>query len=207
MRLIHILLVLSTAFLGCSHVAKVQTNTDEPEHVNSNRSFKDASSYVDALTVWQSAEDLNDWIGARFKYDMDRAVQLSETQKEQGKALAIYAPSEFFKSGKGVCVDLSRFAFEALQKISPATNPKYLMIKFDPIQIRGNTLRLHWIVSFKRDDKHYFFADSKRPGYIAGPYNSVQDFIQEYSTYRNRSIIDFKELDSYMKKHKRTTRS
>ncbi len=73
------------------------------------------------------------------------------------------------------------------------------MIEFDPTQIAGNTLRLHWLVNFKRDGKSYFFADSKRPGLIAGPYNDAREFIGEYEQYRGRRIVTFRELESYQK--------
>ena len=71
------------------------------------------------------------------------------------------------------------------------------MIEFDPVSIAGNTLRRHWIVSFERDGRHYFVADSKRPGHIAGPYASSDEFIAEYARYRGRRIVSFVERDSY----------
>jgi hypothetical protein len=61
---------------------------------------------------------------------------------------------------------------------------------------------LHWLVSFKRDSKTCFFADSKRPGHIAGPYNDTQAFINEYEQYRGRKIIAFRELASYQKQRR-----
>jgi len=76
------------------------------------------------------------------------------------------------------------------------------MIEFDPVQIKGNMLRLHWLVSFRRDGKIYFFADSKRPGRIAGPYDDVQAFIIEYEQYREWKIVAFRELDSYEKQRR-----
>jgi hypothetical protein len=48
----------------------------------------------------------------------------------------------------------------------------------------------------------YFFCDSKRPGYIAGPYNSTQGFISEYEQYRDRKIVAHRELESYKKLRK-----
>jgi hypothetical protein len=76
------------------------------------------------------------------------------------------------------------------------------MIEFDPIEIAGNTLRRHWLVSFKRDGKSYFFADSKRPGHIAGPYKDAREFIHEYAQYRGRKIVAFREVESYQKQRR-----
>ena len=97
---------------------------------------------------------------------------------------------------------MSRFGVETLRSIVPQSDPKYLMIGFDPITISGYTLRRHWLVSFKRDGKTYFFADSKRPGYIAGPYNNTREFIHDYEQYRGRRIVVFREMDSYQKKRR-----
>jgi len=72
---------------------------------------------------------------------------------------------------------------------------------------QGNpvALRLHWLVSFKRGGKTYFFADSNRPGHIAGPYKGTREFIQEYAQYRGRKILTFREVDSYQKRQRART--
>jgi hypothetical protein len=131
--------------------------------------FKGAASYAQALQVWRTPEDVNDWIGAKFHYDGARAMRLSETQRSQSGFLPIHAPDEFFAAPSGMCVDLSRFAVETLRRIDPEAQAKYLMIEFAPVTMGGNTLRRHWLVTFTRDGQHYFFADSKRPGHLAGP--------------------------------------
>jgi hypothetical protein len=165
-------------------------------------SFKDAASYQEALQVWRTPEDVNAWIGAKFIYDMSRALALSETQRSKSGQLSIQQPHEFFTSPSGVCVDLSRFAVETLRYIDPEVKPNYLMIEFAPVEIACSTLRLHWLVSFKREGKYYVFADSKRPGHIAGPYTSTAEFIDEYAKYRRRQIIAFRELESYHRKQR-----
>ena len=165
--------------------------------------FKSANSYEKALQVWKSSQDINGWIAANFSYDPARAIRLSETRRTKYESVSIYSPSEFFEIKTGVCVDLSRFSVETLRRIDPQSDPKYLMIKFDPIQFRGETFRLHWLVSFKRDGKTYFFSDSKRPGHSAGPYSDTQTFVDEYEQYRGRKIVDFRELESYRKQRRK----
>jgi hypothetical protein len=76
---------------------------------------------------------------------------------------------------------------------------QYLMIEFDPVQIRGQMLRRHWVATFERDGQHWFFADSKRPGHIAGPYPSTQAYIADYAAYRGRAIVAWRELPSYQR--------
>lgn len=195
---------LLCAFAACTIVPGVaDPASDSPDlQWRPTTSFKDAASYADAIQVWATPEDINAWIGARFEYDASRAILLSETQRNQSAQLPIYPPNDFFVAPSGVCVDLARFAVETLQAIDPGTKPTYLMIEFAPVTIAGNTLRLHWLASFKRDGKYYFFADSKRPGRIAGPYDSTREFIDEYTKYRGREVIAFRELDSYQRKQR-----
>jgi len=193
---------------GCGDVLRTSYHfSDEPEYTPSPTGLlKAASSYEEALQVWKTAEDINEWIAVNFSYDPSRAIRLSETQRNKKETLSIYSPSEFFDNKTGVCVDLARFGVETLRKIDPGSDPKYLMIRFNPMQIEGNTLQLHWLVSFKRDGKTYFFADSKRPGLIVGPYNDSQAFVNEYEQYRSRKIVDFRELESYQKKRRKQTK-
>ena len=175
--------------------------SDAPESRGAaSAAFKDASSYSDALKAWRTAEDVNAWIGAKFEYDMPRAMLLSETQRERNGRLPIHSAEAFFSEPKGVCVDLSRFAVETLRAIEPAAKAGYVMIEFAPVSIAGNTLRRHWVASYQRDGRYYFFADSKRPGYIAGPYASAREFIAEYARYRGREIVAFRELESFERK-------
>ena len=195
-----VLLVLA-GYADVLHSA--EPSSDAPEYTrDSTVLFKAADSYEHALRIWKTPEDINAWIAANFSYDMARALRLSETQRAKDNQLSIYDPAEFFDIKAGVCVDLSRFGVETLRRIDPQSDTKYLMIEFDPIQIGGNTLRFHWLVSFKRDGKSYFFADSKRPGHIAGPYNETQEFIYDYERYRGRKIVAFREVESYQKQQR-----
>jgi hypothetical protein len=139
---------------------------------------------------------------ARFEYSMSRALSLSETRRNQSAPLPIHRPQDLYIVPSGVCVDLSRFAVETLRAIDPSTKPDYLMIEFAPVTMAGNTYRFHWLASFKRDGKYCFFADSKRPGQIAGPYESASEFIDEYAKYRGREVIAFRELDSFQRKQR-----
>lgn len=162
----------------------------------------DIADYSRALTTWRNAEQVNAWIGARFEYDGVRAIQLSETQRRLNGRMPIIEPDVFFAMPSGVCIDLSRFAVETLQQIDPSAKARYVMIEFDPVSIAGNTLRRHWVVGFERDGQHYFFADSKRPGHIAGPYASTEAYITEYARYRGRVIVSFRVTDTYQRRAK-----
>ena len=196
--------VLATTCLaaGATLPGAADPASDAPEGPRQVVAFKDAASYDEALRTWRSAEDVNAWIGARFAYDLPRAMLLSESQRGKSGSPPIHAPAAFFAAPSGICVDLSRFAVETLRQIDPGLAPSYLMIEFAPVTVAGNTLRKHWVASFVRDGKHYFFADSKRPGHIAGPYADAREFIAEYAAYRNRTVVSFSELPTYQRRQR-----
>ena len=195
-------LLIAAALAGCSSVPSgADPQSDAPEATSVVRGpFTEAPSYQQVLQLWRQPEDVNAWIGARFRYDMARAMQLSETQRQKNGRMPIHAPSDFYAAPAGACVDLSRFGVETLRAIAPEAKATYVMIEFDPVTIGANTLRRHWVASFERDGGLYFFADSKRPGHIAGPYASTRDYIADYARYRGRTIVAFKELESYERK-------
>jgi hypothetical protein len=199
--LVSLLLLFLVNCTGVLHAA--DRFSDEPEKPrDAMMPFKAADSYEQALQIWKTPEDISAWISANFSYDTARAIKLSETQRTKNGRLAIYPPSAFFENKTGVCVDLARFGLETLRSIAPHSDSKYLMIEFEPMQVHGNTLRLHWLVSFRREGKIYLFADSKRPGHMAGPYDDIKVFIAGYEKYRGRKIVTFRELDSYEKQRR-----
>lgn len=190
--------VLPLAAQGVGASAQADPASDAPESRSTGQHpLRLAPTYRDTLALWQSADDVNAWIGHRFQYDRERALALSETQRQRNGRLPIHAPEAFFGTPLGVCVDLARFAVDTLRVVDPSARPRYLMIEFDPVTLSGQTLRRHWVALFERDGKQYVFADSKRPGHIAGPYANVQDYIEDYARYRGRNIVAHREADSY----------
>ena len=155
------------------------------------------ASYPQALQTWRRPEEVNGWIGARFEYDNARALQLSESLREGGKAPPIAEPASFFERPLGVCVDLARFAVETVRTVAPELRASYLMIEFEPLLRSGQVLRRHWIATYRRGDAHYFFADSRYPGRIYGPYPTVQAFVAEYAQLRQRRVVAYREVESF----------
>ena len=193
-----LLLFFLTGFAGVVHPA--DPSSDAPDSLpDSSVSVKAADSYEHALHVWKTPEDISRWVAANFSYDMRRAMRLSATQRTKNGGFPIYTPSQLFETKGGVCVDLVRFGVETLGSIDPSSDPKYLMIEFARTTLAGNTLRLHWLAAFRRNGQIYFFADSKRPGHIAGPYTDPDDFTRDYEQYRGRKILAFREAESYKK--------
>ncbi len=192
-----LLAALLACCVGAAAAPRADPLSDAPEQRSAPVASRvEAHSYDEAVARWRDADDINAWIGAHFEYDMGRALQLSETQRQRGGRLPVHAPDAFFARPHGVCVDLSRFAVETLRRIAPASKPSHLMIEFDPVAIQGQVLRRHWVARFERDGQLYFFADSKRPGHVAGPYADTAEYIRDYAAYRGRAIVAFREMAS-----------
>lgn len=155
------------------------------------------ASYAQALQTWRRAEELNAWLGERFEYDTARALRLSETQRSRTGTLPIHEPAAFFESPRGVCVDVARFAVESLRVIDPQAKASYLMIEFNPATLSGQILRRHWVATFERDGQLYVFGDSKRPGFLAGPYADAAAFVADYARYRGREVVAFRQPPTY----------
>ena len=165
------------------------------------------STYGDALRIWKSPQDISKFIEATFVYDRARALALAESARADGRRVDIIAPERLYLDPHGVCVDLARFGVETLNRLDAAFAARYLMLEFEPVVIEGRTLRRHWIATFRRDGKIWFFADSRRPGHVAGPYDSVDAFIEEYARFRARPIVKWRETDSFLRATRAVARS
>jgi hypothetical protein len=195
-------MVLSFVLCSCSPSGTARKLSDAPEDFEKIHKGPEYPSYSIALEKWKSINEIADWMRQYFSYDFSRALVLSETNRKDTQKAAVYSPAELYLKKKGVCIDLARFGVETMRKIFPEAHPKYVMIEFTPIIIKGKIIRKHWIASYQKEGKYYYFADSKRPGYIAGPYNYTEEFINQYERYRGREIVSFKELDDFKKKRR-----
>ena len=82
--------VCALAVVGATLASAADPASDAPEvRVAFAVAPKQAPTYAASLQLWRSAEDVNDWIGARFEYDTERALRLSETQRANAGPLPI----------------------------------------------------------------------------------------------------------------------
>lgn len=157
-------------------------------------------TYDQALASWTTPEDIAHFAGAKFAYDRARALALAEPAAASGARPSIREPRDTFAHPSGVCLDLARFGVETLNRLDDTWHARFLMLEFEPVVIEGRTLRRHWIASFRRDGALWFFADSARPGHVAGPYASIEAFIAEYAAFRSRPIVAWREADTYARR-------
>ncbi len=190
-------LAVLNVFASFVHVSRSCSDTPE-ENLQEFAQAGQPASYQEALKAWSSAEQISQWVKANFRYDLPRALEFSETKRKTNNERLVLSPAQLFERRSGVCLDLSRFCVESLAQVHGESQPKYFLIKFEPFEIKGNIFRAHWMASFRRDNRIYFFCDSHRPGHIAGPYSTPEEFIQEYEKYRARKVTQFQELETYV---------
>jgi hypothetical protein len=192
-------------FAGC---ANAQDLPHAPEaRARAAAPLSDApKSYAEALAIWKGPEDIVRFFDAAFVYDRSRALALAEPSDSRTVRPAIHPPEAMFTTPEGVCIDLARFGVETLNRMDASFASRYLMLEFEPVVIDGRTLRRHWIASFRRDGQLWFFADSRRPGHLAGPYDSVDAFVADYSRYRARPIVAWRETDSFLRRTRAVAR-
>jgi hypothetical protein len=191
----------------CAAPSAAQRLPDEPGVARTERS-RPASTparYADALATWKAPEDIAAFLDATFVYDRPRALALAESPGASARP-SIHSPEQLFAEPTGVCVDLARFGVESLNRIDARFRARYLMIEFEPVTVAGRTLRRHWVALFERDGATYAFADSYRPGHVAGPFRSVDDYVADYAGVRARPIVRFEERASF-ERRTRATRS
>jgi hypothetical protein len=201
--------VAVTALLTAFGVA-AQEPPDAPDAraTRVQRSTELPASYGEALARWKSVDEIAAFAAGAFVYDRARALLFAESgpAARPDARPALHAPEAFYAKAQGVCLDLARFGVETLNRIDPTLQARYLMIEFEPVVVDGATLRRHWLATFRRDGEWWFFADSRRPGHVAGPYATIDAFIADYARYRGRPIVAFGERESVARRVKRSER-
>ena len=202
--------VALAALLPAAFGAAAQDLPDAPDAnaVRVQRAADPPRTFDDALARWKDVDDIAAFAGSAFVYDRARALSLAESgpAAHAGQRAAIHAPDAFFAKPHGVCVDLARFGVETLNRIQPTLQSRYLMLEFEPVVVEGATLRRHWLAAVQREGQWWFFADSRRAGHVAGPYDSVDAFIADYARYRERRIVAWRVTDSYLRRMRANAR-
>ncbi len=208
-RLVPLLALAAALLLLLPWAAKLQTARppDAPAKPGSKTGRPSGpANYSQALKQWRRVEDISRWIGRHFIYDRQRALRLSESQRARRGRVVIFPPERFFQRPRGVCVDLARFGLETARRVEPASKPEYLLIVFEPRVMGGEVFRRHWLVLFQRQGRYYYFADSRRPGQVAGPHVSLTSLLKKYAAFRQRKIVSFRLLTDYKKRNRQKRR-
>lgn len=135
-----------------------------------------SDAYRDAVSSWQSHEDVGRWLESHFVFDTSRQKAIQSRLKSQGPSgLLVRSPDKLFTEKKGYCADSANFALNALNEIDPAYNPRWVFVK----NAAGSPN--HWVTAFDYEGKTYvmdFGAGKKWKAMngVHGPYDSLSEY-------------------------------
>lgn len=143
-----------------------------------------AGGYEDTVSKWSSYKDVADWLDDNFRFDKVRQKVIQKRLRSQGPdGLLIRNPATLYDDKKGYCADSAYFALDALARIDPAYNPRWVFVE----NAMGKPH--HWVTGFTVDGKIYIMdygtGDKWRPMMgVHGPYDSLdgyRDFLASLS--------------------------
>lgn len=144
--------------------------------VISSSGFASDSAYDQAVTGWQSHEDVGKWLNRNFSFDKDRQKTMQRRLKSEGPSgLLARAPDKFFENSKGYCADSANFAQKSLNRIDPKYNARWVFV--ENAKGRPN----HWVTAFDHNAKLYIMdygaGEKWRPMQgVHGPYDSLGEY-------------------------------
>lgn len=148
-----------------------------------------AASYEETVAQWTSYKDVAKWLDKYFSYDYVRA-------KTTGSHFNPRPPEQTFQLKSGVCHDGAAFAKDALNRINPAYNAKFVFVK------NAYGWPHHWVTAFTVEGKLFimdYAAGSQFQAMMGthGPYESLKGYADFLSSL---NIPGFKlELVEYRK--------
>jgi hypothetical protein len=135
-----------------------------------------ASKYEEEVARWKTHEDVAKWLKSNFIFDRNRQMQVLAQLKETGpENVLTRKPDTLFENRNGYCRDSAAFARDALNRINPEHQARYIFIK----NSAGPTN--HWVTGYKVDNKLYvvdYGAGKHWSGMegVHGPYASLDEY-------------------------------
>ena len=134
------------------------------------------SKYETEVAKWKTYEDVAKWLKSNFEFDKNRQAQLQSQLKETGpENVLTRKPEIFFENHKGNCRDSAGFAKDALNRINPEYQARYIFIKnkYGPPN--------HWVTGFNVNNKIYVVDYGAGSQWWAmegthGPYESINEY-------------------------------
>jgi hypothetical protein len=135
-----------------------------------------ATKYEQEVATWKAPEDVAKWLQSHFIFDRARQSQVLSQLKETGpENVLTRKPDTLFENRRGYCRDAAAFAKDALNRINPAYQARYIFIK----NSAGPTN--HWVTGYQVEDKLYvvdYGAGKHWAGMegVHGPYASLDEY-------------------------------
>ena len=138
--------------------------------------FASDGGYEQTISGWKSYQEVGEWLQKNFSFDKERQKYIQMRLKKQGpEGVPARNPATLFSDSKGYCADAANFARQALNKIDPAHNARWVYIK----NARGKPN--HWVTAFDYEGKLYIMDYGtgikwKEMQGVHGPYQSLDEY-------------------------------
>lgn len=132
--------------------------------------------YDQAVSGWDSHEDVANWLDDSFYFDKDRQKTIAKRLKSEGpEGLLVRNPEKLYSSRTGYCADSANFAQYHLNKIDPNYNARWVFV--ENAMGRPN----HWVTAFEYQGKLYIMDYGAGPAWYSmngthGPYESLDGY-------------------------------
>jgi len=142
------------------------------------------NDYEAAVSKWTSHRDVGEWLKKNFKFDKDRQQIIQSRLVAHGpEGLLARNPATLFNSKTGYCGDAANFALDALNRINPEHDARWVFIE------NGKGKPNHWVTGFAVDGKLYVMDYGAGHGWedmkgIHGPYDSLDEYRDFLSSLR-----------------------
>ena len=147
------------------------------------------NDYEKTVAQWQSYKDVGKWLENNFTFDLNRARYARARVVSQGPSgLVVHPASKTFSEKRGYCVDAAAFSMDALSKINPAYQPRWIFVKN---KMSGEPS--HWVVGFMVEEKLYVMDYGAGPEWwtmkgLHGPYSSLDEYAEFLGTLHIRGF-------------------
>jgi len=145
-------------------------------------------AYDAAVSTWKSYEDVAKWLDDNFSFDRGRLQTILGRVRQAGPTgLLARKPSKTYEMRSGYCTDSAKLAIDALNKINPDYQARYVFIRN-----RAGPAH-HWVTGFKLDGKVMVMDYGASPEWSAmrgvhGPYESLSGYADFLATLRIRGF-------------------
>ncbi|HEY9079453.1 transglutaminase-like domain-containing protein [Magnetovibrio sp.] len=139
--------------------------------------FAVAGDYENTVSGWTDHKDVAAWLENNFVFDKKRQGIIQKRLKSQGPSgLLIRDPETLFNDSKGYCGDSANFALDALSRVDPEYNPRWIFIE------NSKPGANHWVTGYTVEGKLYVmdFGTGKKWQAIQGvhgPYGSLDEYV------------------------------
>ncbi len=138
--------------------------------------FAQSHPYEGEVGNWTSYEDVAKWLRSNFKFDLNRQSQVQRQLKETGpENILTRKPENLYAMKAGYCRDAAGFARDALNRINPRYDAKYIFIK------NKTGLPNHWVTGFHVNGRIYVMDYGAGHHWqdmmgVHGPYDSLEGY-------------------------------